>query len=77
MAGEAAMRSGWEDGWMFVAGPNPACGTDSGRVSVVPGDQVVKDQGGELLTAVGRGGGTEDRMGFDGLRHYVFGGGNG
>src|ERR1035441_7187668 len=53
-------------------------GRDSCRVSVVPCDSVVKDQGGRWLTAIGSGGGAEDRMVYRGGRPYApLGGGRG
>ena len=61
-------------GWVDVC-PNPACGTDSGRVSVVPGDQVVKDQGGSLLTGIGGGGSTVGRLVLCGVRRRMTVGG--
>jgi hypothetical protein len=47
---------------------------DSYRVSVVHWCQVVKDQGGRLLTSVGGDGGTEDRITLRSLRHRIIGG---
>ena len=61
-----AVAGGW---WLVVV----FCGWSegSGRVSVGVGCLIVKEQGGRLLTAIGREGGTEDRVGFGALRHHV------
>ena len=39
--------------------------------------EVVKDQGGKLLTGIGGGGSAEDRVGFRVLRHRMIGGRSG
>src|ERR1022692_4332129 len=53
VAGLGAVESGWADGRAVVEGVNLGWCRDSYRVSVVHCCQVVKDQGGRLLTSVG------------------------
>jgi hypothetical protein len=58
--GDAATRRVW--GWWILVDFGGFSGWfgDSCGVPVVAGGQVIKDQGGRVLTAIGSGGGAED-----------------